>query len=110
MLRIIYILKNTEWEAIFWLIGLIYLALIDPYSPQHYTLCPFNNIGIENCPGCGLGRSIGLLYHFDFTASFEAHYLGAVALMLITARIIKLILRTINNFKKSELIWLTYTN
>ncbi|MGK9369714.1 DUF2752 domain-containing protein [Melioribacter sp. Ez-97] len=110
MIRLIFILKNIEWEAVFWLCGLIYLASIDPYAPQHYTLCPFKNIGIESCPGCGLGRSIGFIYHFDFANSFESHFLGAVALILIAARTIKLIHRTIINFKKSELIWLTYTN
>ncbi|MFA7228839.1 MAG: DUF2752 domain-containing protein [Melioribacteraceae bacterium] len=96
------ILKIVEWEAIFWLIGLGYLFLIDPYEIQHFTLCPFHNIGITFCPGCGLGRSISFFYHADLINSFRTHPLGITAFVLITIRTAKLFAKTINNYNKSE--------
>lgn len=104
------ILKNIEWEGVLWLIGLTYLFFINPYEEPRFTLCPFHNLGIEFCPGCGLGRSISFIYHFDFINSFHTHPLGIIALVLIANRIIILLKRTKNNFNKKENIWLTFTN
>ena len=79
-----------------WLGGLTYLALINPYSTGHLNLCAFNAIGIDNCPGCGLGKSISMIFHGDISGSFDSHPLGLVALLLITYRIIKVFY---NNYK-----------
>lgn len=103
-------LRKIEWEGIFWLIGLIYLIFINPYEEQKFTLCPFHNIGINFCPGCGLGKSISFIYHFDFINSFHAHPLGIAALIFISYRIIILLKRTINNFNQKENIWQMYMN
>lgn len=81
--------KNAE--AILWFLGLIYLATINPYSSDHLTLCGFKLIGIDNCPGCGLGRSISLIFRGDIHSSFDMHPLGLFALILILSRIINLI-------------------
>ncbi|MHB8905515.1 MAG: DUF2752 domain-containing protein [Melioribacteraceae bacterium] len=94
------ILKIVEWEAMFWLVGLIYLLFINPYQVQHYTLCPFHNLGISFCPGCGLGKSISFFYHGDLLHSIKTHPLGIIAFILITARIIKLFIRMYNNYHK----------
>lgn len=102
MQKIKSILKIVEWEAIFWMVGLVYLMFINPYLVQHYSLCPFNNLGITFCPGCGLGRSIAFFYHGDFFHSIKAHPLGIIAFILITMRTIKLFIKTINNYHKSK--------
>jgi hypothetical protein len=102
MIKIRSILKIVEWEAVLWLAGLIYLALINPYGVQHFTLCPFNNIGITFCPGCGLGRSISLFYHADLIHSFRAHPLGIIAFFLIAFRTVRLFTKMINNYHKTE--------
>jgi hypothetical protein len=80
-------------EALIWIGAMIFLGLSDP-SCHHYTLCPFNNIGIDFCPGCGLGRSIGYLFRMDLKSSFLLHPLGIPAVILIVFRIIQV-------FKKS---------
>jgi hypothetical protein len=102
MQKIKSILKMVEWEAIFWLFGLMYLMFIDPYQVQHYTLCPFHNLGITFCPGCGLGRSISFFYHGDFFHSIKTHPLGIIAFIIIAIRVIKLSIKTINNYHKSK--------
>jgi hypothetical protein len=102
MQKIKSILKIVEWEAVFWLSGLIYLLFINPYQVQHFTLCPFHNLGISFCPGCGLGRSISFFYHGDLFHSIKTHPLGIIAFVLITLRTTKLFIRMINNYQKSK--------
>lgn len=90
--------KNLE--AFIWSGALIYLALINPYADGHLNLCAFNAIGIENCPGCGLGKSISMIFHGDLLHSIESHPLGLIAILLIVYRIITVIY---NNHKVSKL-------
>ncbi|MFO7614907.1 MAG: DUF2752 domain-containing protein [Bacteroidales bacterium] len=82
-------------EAFFWLAALIWLAIDNPVH-HHYTLCPFHNLGISFCPGCGLGRSIGYLFRLNFEASFQAHPLGIPAVILIVTRFVKVLLKDVN--------------
>jgi len=82
----------------------LYLALINPYETKHFTLCLFSLAGIENCPGCGLGKSISMVFHGDFLGSLKAHPLGIPAILLIVRRIIQLIKNTKTSLKKMEVI------
>lgn len=82
-------------EALLWLAALIWLAIDSPVH-HHYTLCPFQNMGISFCPGCGLGRSIGLLFRLNIEASFQAHPLGIPAVILIVTRFVKVLLKDVN--------------
>jgi hypothetical protein len=77
------------FEAIVWIIGLLTLALIDP-GTNHFSICPISNLGFDFCPGCGLGRSISLLFRGEFMESFAAHPLGIFAVIILTYRIIQL--------------------
>ena len=79
-------------EGILWIIALIGLFLIDPASGEsHFTLCPLANAGLEWCPGCGIGHSIGLMLHGEVHKAWEAHVFGPVAVVLILIRIITII-------------------
>ena len=49
-------------------------------------MCLFSLVGIDNCPGCGLGKSISMIFHGDFVGSFNAHPLGIPAILLIVKR------------------------
>ena len=102
MNKIIKILKKLDFEAIFWLTAFAYLAFINPYTPKHLEFCLFSLVGIENCPGCGLGKSISMIFHGDFAGSFNAHPLGIPAIILIVKRIYKLIKNKIHLTKKME--------
>ncbi|WP_332911961.1 DUF2752 domain-containing protein [Algoriphagus boritolerans] len=46
---------------------------MEPHAESHLSLCPLNQLGFEWCPGCGLGRSMNLLAHGDFQASWSMH-------------------------------------
>ncbi len=79
-------------EAFIWLIALLVLAFTNPLH-HYYTLCPFNNLGFEWCPGCGLGRSIGYLFRGDIISSFYSHPLGIPVLGLLIYRIVQIFSR-----------------
>jgi hypothetical protein len=91
-----------EWEAVLWLVGLIYLCLINPYQVQSFSLCPFHNLGISFCPGCGLGRSISFFYYGDFINSFKTHPLGIAGFFIILLRVIKLSIKMNHNYHKTK--------
>ena len=83
--------KLLGFEALIWILGLIYLALINSSEATHFTICPLSNIGFKYCPGCGLGNSISYLFRGDFTSSFRTHPLGIFTLVTIIFRIITII-------------------
>jgi hypothetical protein len=79
------------FEASVWILGLTYLLLIHSPGDTHFTICPLANLGIDFCPGCGLGNSISYLFKGDFISSFAAHPLGIFALIVLTLRIFTII-------------------
>ena len=94
--------RYIDREAFIWTAGLVYLAVAN-ISGSHFTICPFNLLGLGNCPGCGLGLSIHYLFRFSLTQSLNAHPLGIAALPIILLRIYTLqrnrILNLFNNYK-----------
>lgn len=83
-------LFRRYFELAAWISGLILMALMDPGTDAHYSLCFFKFIGINYCPGCGLGHSISYLFHGHFKESFNAHPLGLFAVVMILCRIYQL--------------------
>jgi hypothetical protein len=83
-------LIQLNLEVWVWSLALITLALSNP-ELHHFTLCPLSNFGLDWCPGCGLGRSIGLLFEGRFIDSFQMHPLGSIAVGLLLHRIISLV-------------------
>ncbi|WP_233276895.1 DUF2752 domain-containing protein [Mucilaginibacter paludis] len=64
------------------------LCLSNPYQAAHFELCPLKLLGINWCPGCGLGHSISYLFHGNIPASLHAHWLGIPAIIIIFRRIL----------------------
>ncbi len=89
--KIVNIIERIDFEVLFWLLAFLYLSVINPYQPKHLDFCLFSLVGIENCPGCGLGKSISMIFHGDIVGSFNSHPLGIPALILIIRRIYQLI-------------------
>ncbi|NWF50067.1 MAG: DUF2752 domain-containing protein [Ignavibacteriaceae bacterium] len=86
-----------DFEALIWFFGLLALVFINPIE-SHFTICPFSLIGIEYCPGCGLGRSIHFLFEGNLQQSLNTHPLGWLAFLILTIRIIKLMKTRINYY------------
>jgi hypothetical protein len=72
-------------EAVFWITGLMLLPFAN--TLDGFSICPFHNLGLTFCPGCGLGKSILYLFQLDFYNSFISHPLGIPALLIILHRI-----------------------
>ena len=87
------------FELVFWIAALIALAISNPSSATHFTLCPLKLMGISWCPGCGLGHAIAYLLHGDIRNSFHSHWLGIPALLMIIYRIVDLIKQRIFDLK-----------
>jgi hypothetical protein len=96
-MKINYYLKSFPLEALFWLSGIAYLIFF-VQADSNFTICPFHNIGITFCPGCGLGRSITLIFQLRFWDSFNTHPLGFVALIILLYRSITLLVIYRKNF------------
>ncbi|HEY1024453.1 MAG TPA: DUF2752 domain-containing protein [Sphingobacteriaceae bacterium] len=77
-------------ELLCWITALILLFFAANDSVAHFTLCPLSQLGLEWCPGCGLGRSVGALLHGDLVASLRFHWFGLPALMILFFRIVQL--------------------
>jgi hypothetical protein len=93
-------IKQLPLELIFWMGSLIAIYFINPYSGDHMSLCPLDQLGFDWCPGCGLGRSMSLLLKGDFQESWSMHPLAMFAYLVIFSRIWTLInnLKTTHNY------------
>lgn len=100
--RILNITKFTtqNLELLMWIGALVSLIFVNPYQTDHFTLCIFNQMGIDFCPGCGIGRSITMIYHGNFADSFRMHPLGIFALVVIFYRILTLLPKHKLNLKR----------
>jgi hypothetical protein len=79
-----FIIQNIE--AFVWIAAILYFAISPVHLENHFTICPLNLVGIEHCPGCGLGRSMILLLHGQFIESFRTHPLSSFALGILIFR------------------------
>jgi len=84
-------IRKINLEAFVWLAGLSLLAMMNPDGTQHYSLCVFKNLGLNFCPGCGLGHSISYFLHGDLLRSWQAHPLGAIATIILLSRAFSLL-------------------
>ncbi|HLF28117.1 MAG TPA: DUF2752 domain-containing protein [Anaerolineae bacterium] len=84
---------RIDLELIFWIVGLIGLAVTRPTATDHYTLCVFKRMGFRRCPGCGLGHAISYLFHGHVRESVQAHPLGILAVATIISRVAYLLRR-----------------
>ncbi len=87
-------------EALIWISGILVLAFLNVDGSSHFSVCPFKNIGIDFCPGCGLGKSIHYLLSFEIEKSLNAHPLGLFAFAVLIRRIYVLLKFTLSNSKK----------
>lgn len=74
---------HFEWMAL--LVILLASATIDPSSGSLF--CPLEWMGIKNCPGEGIGRSMASVFRGDIISSFYLHPAGVPAIAIILARI-----------------------
>jgi hypothetical protein len=84
-------LFKQYFELIVWVTAITFLAVAPSSAVPHYSWCLFKIIGINFCPGCGLGHSINYLFHGNLQASLSSHPLGLFAVIIIIYRIYRLL-------------------
>lgn len=77
-------------EAWMWIIGLGALVLLAPSLENTVSICIPKALGVDLCPGCGLGASIGHLVRGEFVESWAAHPLAVPTVVILIGRIIHL--------------------
>jgi hypothetical protein len=84
------IIRNkVHLEMFIWIAAILLLVFLNPYG-NLYSICPLKYLGFHYCPGCGLGRSIALLFRGRLAESFAMHPFGIFAILVIGQRIIQL--------------------
>jgi hypothetical protein len=78
--------RHFEWIALS--IGLVLMAIMNPYTDYASTWCLFENVGINFCPGEGLGHSIAFFVRGEYASAMEANFMGPAALFIIISRIL----------------------
>lgn len=96
-------LIGSPWfEAAIWTVAIIYLAVIDPLQESQINFCVLDRLGFENCPGCGLGRSVSYILHGDILSGWETHKAGLLALPVLLYRIGQISFSQIKVFKQGK--------
>ncbi len=80
-----FIKSHLEWVV--FAIGLILLGSMDP-ATSATSFCIYDLLGIDFCPGDGLGHSIAYTFRGEFGAAFEAHFAGPAAVIILSCRIV----------------------
>ncbi len=87
----IFKLFRKNFELLFWIGSLTFLG-ITASAECHYSFCLFKLAGLPWCPGCGIGHAIGFILQGKFLLSWQTHWLGGPALLVILHRIYVLLL------------------
>lgn len=77
--------KHLEWFTFG--AGLLFLGLMNPETTG-VSLCLFDFVGIDVCPGEGLGHSIAYTLRGDITAALQSHLAGPLAVVVLGLRIL----------------------
>jgi hypothetical protein len=90
---------------IIWLTALTCLFFLNP-SEDGTSLCLFRFVGINWCPGCGIGHAIHFALHGQFFESIKEHWLGIPATAAILYQMIQPLY---HRFYKKQNLWTTNT-
>jgi|SRR5699024_1011807 len=78
---------NNHFEWIALSVGLLVMALMNPYTQNGAGWCIYERLGISFCPGDGLGHSIAFLFRGDFFRAWHANVMGPFAVVIIFSRV-----------------------
>jgi hypothetical protein len=92
--------KNIE--PIFWIAGLVFLALQNP-SSTFASMCLFDILGLYDCPGCGMGTAISYLFDGQVIQSIQTHYLGIPVVLAIVIRVYQIAKLRVNKIQQKSL-------
>jgi hypothetical protein len=81
-------LMNRKYiESLTWAIALCCLYFMPMDAGPSF--CFFKWIGFAGCPGCGIGHSIHHALHVEFELSWQEHFLGIPATVILLIQVAK---------------------
>jgi len=92
------------------MIGVAYVANVDPSVSGHYPTCPFLAVTGWYCPGCGTLRAVHALAHFDVMTAWARNPLAVVGAGYLLVTWVLWLERTVTGRRPSWLAptWVTY--
>ncbi len=81
------LLKRSE--LFFWFSALLLLFFM-PWQ-SGYSLCPLKAVGFPYCWGCGIGNAIHHALRGEWLLSWQHHFFGIPATLIIFNRILQII-------------------
>lgn len=79
-----YIHKHLEWVV--FSMGLVLMGMMNP-EVTGTSLCLFDLLGFDFCPGDGLGHSIAYTFRGDLSSAINANIAGPAAVVILTFRV-----------------------
>lgn len=83
--------RHLPLDALFWTLGLLAMATMNPEGEHLISLCPLDALGASFCPGCGLGHAVAYLARGELVASMQAHPLGIPAVLILGGHVARLL-------------------
>lgn len=77
---------HFEWVAL--ALGLLFMGLMNPYVDTGSSLCLFEALNFNFCPGEGLGHSIAFTFRGDLNEAIEAHPVGPFTILILSGRVL----------------------
>ncbi len=88
----LWLLKH--FELLCWVVALVLLFFM-PVNKSETSLCVFSALGFGKCWGCGIGHAMHYALRAEWTASFQHHPFGIIAVIIILNRIRQLTIQII---------------
>ena len=74
--------RNTELFC--WVVALLVIFFSPMAGP---SLCIFDAVGMNSCPGCGIAHAMKSAMHLDLIQSFREHPFGIPAVIVLCYRV-----------------------
>jgi hypothetical protein len=88
--------KRRELAA--WILALVLLYFL-PAGLSQTSFCPLSLLGLGSCPGCGIGHAIHYALHGEWRLSWQHHFMGIPAVLIIFMRIVRLLYPSKNHYE-----------
>lgn len=83
---------SKHFELLCWITALVLFYFL-PVSEDKVSLCVFKAMGFGRCPGCGMGHALHYALRGEWSASYQQHPLGIIALLVLLNRIRQLLIQ-----------------
>lgn len=78
---------TNYFEITVFSVGLLLMVFMDPTTGYRSSWCLYEIVGVNFCPGEGLGHSIAYIFRGQFYNAMQANVLGPFAIIVLFSRV-----------------------